>query len=127
MKKYEAEVRERWGNTDACREYTEKTKACTKEKWADAGGGMTEIFAGFAALRDGGASADSEEARALVLRLQAYITENFYTCTDEILAGLGRMYTADKRFLQNIDRCGEGTAEFASAAIEAYGKGQSQS
>ncbi|MBQ4043792.1 MAG: TipAS antibiotic-recognition domain-containing protein [Clostridia bacterium] len=120
MKHYEAEVRERWGNTDAYREHTEKTKNYTKGKWSDAGSGMTEIFAGFAALRKSGASADSEEARALVLRLQAYITENFYTCTDEILAGLGRMYTADGRFSQNIDRCGEGTAEFVSAAIEAY-------
>jgi hypothetical protein len=49
------------------------------------------IFAEFAACKDGGASTDSVEAQALVAKLQAHITENYYTCTDEILAGLGKM------------------------------------
>ena len=78
------------------------------------------IFAEFAACKDSGASADSVEAQALVSKLQAHITENYYTCTDEILAGLGKMYVADERFKKNIDKYGEGTAEFASEAIEAY-------
>ena len=78
------------------------------------------IFAEFAACKDGGASADSAEAQALVAKLQSHITENYYTCTDEILAGLGKMYVADERFKKNIDKYGEGTAEFASNAIEVY-------
>ena len=43
-----------------------------------------------------------------------------YTCTDEILAGLGKMYIADERFKKNIDKYGEGTAEFAAGAIAMY-------
>ena len=62
------------------------------------------------------------EAQALVTKLQAHITANYYTCTDEILAGLGKMYVADERFKKNIDKYGDGTAEFAAAAIEAYCK-----
>ena len=65
------------------------------------------IFAEFAACKDGGASADSAEAQALVAKLQSHITENYYTCTDEILAGLGKMYVADERFKKNIDKYGE--------------------
>ena len=120
MKNYETEARERWGNTDACREHEQKTKNYTKEKWAEANDGLMAIFAEFAALENSGASADSAEAHALVAKLQAHITESYYTCTDEILAGLGKMYVADERFKKNIDKYGEGTAEFVAEAIAVY-------
>ena len=117
---YETEARSRWGNTDAYREHEQKTKNYTKEKWAEASDGMMEIFVEFAACKASGASAVSAEAQALVAKLQAHITENYYTCTDEILAGLGKMYVADERFKKNIDKYGEGTAEFASKVIAAF-------
>ena len=120
MNKYSTEARERWGDTSAYREHEEKTKHYTKEKWAEANDGMMAIFAEFAECKKNGASADSDEAQALVAKLQAHITANYYTCTDEILAGLGKMYIADERFKKNIDKHGEGTAVFASAAIEVY-------
>ena len=78
------------------------------------------IFAEFAACKDGGAGVDSVEAQALVAKLQAHITANYYTCTDEIFAGLGKMYVADERFKKNIDKYGEGTAEFAAEGIRIY-------
>ena len=117
---YENEARKRYGNTAAYREHEQKTKNYTKEKWAEANDGLMAIFAEFAACKNIGASADSAEAQALVAKLQAHITANYYTCTDEILAGLGKMYVADERFKKNIDNHGEGTAEFASEAIAVY-------
>ena len=120
MTNYKTEARSRWGATDAYREHEQKTKNYTKEKWAEANNGLMAIFAEFAALKNSGASADSAEARALVDKLQAYITANYYTCTDEILAGLGKMYVADERFKKKRDKSGEGTAEFASEAIAVY-------
>ena len=81
---------------------------------------MMAIFAEFAMCKNSGVSADSADAQALVAKLQAHITTHYYTCTDEILAGLGKMYVADERFKKNIDKYGEGTAEFAAEAIEAY-------
>ena len=120
MKSYETEVRERYGNTAAYKEHEQKTKNYTKEKWAEANDGMMAIFAEFAACKESDASADSAEAQALVIKLQAHITANYYTCTNEILAGLGKMYVADERFKKNIDKYGEGTAEFAADAIEVY-------
>ena len=119
-KHYETETRKRWGDTDAYREHTAKTKNYTKEKWVEANNGLMAIFAEFAACKTSGASADSSEAQALVAKLQAHITEHYYTCTDEILAGLGKMYVADERFKKNIDKYGEGTAEFAAEAIAVY-------
>ena len=120
MNRHKNEARERWGDTSAYREHEEKTKNYTKEKWAEANDGLMAIFAEFAACMKSGANVDSDEAQALVAKLQAHITVNYYTCTDEILAGLGKMYVADERFKKNIDKHGEGTAEFASEAIEVY-------
>ena len=122
MKNYETEARERYGNTTAYREHEQKTKNYTKEKWAEANDGLMAIFAEFAACKQSGAEVDSDEAQALVAKLQSHITENYYTCTDEILAGLGKMYVADERFKKNIDKYGDGTAAFAADAIAVYTK-----
>ena len=120
MTNYETEARSHWGNTDAYREHEQKTKNYTKEKWAEENDGLMAIFAEFAACKARGVCADSDEAQALVAKLQAHITANYYTCTDEILAGLGKMYVADERFKKNINKYGEGTAEFAAGAIAMY-------
>ena len=120
MNKYSTEARERWGDTSAYREHEQKTKNYTKEKWAEANEGLMVIFAEFAACKVSGASADSAEAQALVAKLQAHITANYYTCTDEILAGFGKMYVDDERFKKNIDKYGEETAVFAAEGIRIY-------
>lgn len=114
---YKNEALERWGKTSAYREHEQKTKNYTKEKWTEANDGLMAIFAEFAVYKDSGASADSAETQALVAKLQAHITANYYTCTDEILAGLSKMYVADERFKKNIDNYGEGTAEFTSESM----------
>ena len=122
MKNYEREAHSRWGDTQAFGEHEQKTKNYTKEKWAEANEGLMAIFAELAACKNSGADADSDKAQALVGKLQAHITANYYTCTYEILAGLGKMYVADERFKKNIDKYGEGTAEYASEAISKYVK-----
>ena len=120
MKNYENEARERWGNTAAYREYEQKTKNYTKEDWAAANDGLMAIFAELAMCKNNGASTNSAEAQTLVAKLQAHITDSYYTCTDEILSGLGKMYVADERFKNNIDKYGEGTADFVAEAISVF-------
>ncbi|MBR2612470.1 MAG: TipAS antibiotic-recognition domain-containing protein [Clostridia bacterium] len=122
MKNYETEARERWGESGAYRECEERTKSYTKKKWAEANDGMMAIFAACATCKANGASPTCAEAQALVQKLKSHITEYYYTCTDEILAGLGRMYVSDERFRKNIDKYGEGTAEWISQAILQYCK-----
>ena len=117
---HSTEARSRWGNTDAYREHEQKTKNYTKEKWAEANESLMAIFAEFAVCKDSGASTDSAATQTLVAKLQAHITSNYYTCTDEILSGLGKMYIADDRFKKNIDKYGDGTAEFVAEAIDVY-------
>ena len=120
MGNYDIEVKQRWGDTDAYKEHKEKTANYTKEKWQEVNDGLNTVLMKFAKCKKEGCTADSDEAQALVIELQTYITENYYTCTNEILAGLGQMYVADERFKDNIDKHGDGTAEFVAKAIEIY-------
>lgn len=121
-KQYEVEAKQRWGETDAYKEHQEKTADYSKDKWQEVNEGLMTIFAKFAECMKNGHTADSDDVQALVKELQNYITENYYTCTKEILAGLGLMYVADERFKTNIDKNGNGTTEFVSKAIEIYCK-----
>ena len=120
MNNYDIEVKERFGNTDAYKEYGQKTADYTKDKWQEINDGLMAVFVRFAECMKNCNTAESNEAQSLVKELQAYITENYYTCTKEILAGLGQMYVADERFKANIDKHGTGTAEFVKEAIEFY-------
>lgn len=122
FEQYQAEVQQRWGNTDAYAEYAEKRKGYTKDSYAAMMAGMDCVLAEAAACKASGAAPTSAEAQAVAAKLQQYITDNFYTCTKPILAGLGQMYVCDERFRENIDRHGEGTAAFLSEAIAAYCK-----
>ena len=117
---YKTEARERYGGTAAYREHEQKTKNYTKEKWAEANDGLMAIFVEFAVLKSNGFTENAPEVQSLVGKLQDLITQKYYTCTVEILAGLGKMYVADERFKKNIDKYGEGTAEFAAEGIRIY-------
>lgn len=116
--KYANEVRERWGATDPYKESNKKTSKYTKEDWERINRESGEIFSKFSNSKDKETS--SQEIKNLVKEWQDFITEYYYDCTDEILKGLGEMYVADERFKKNIDRYGEGTAEFMSRAIREY-------
>jgi hypothetical protein len=120
MNDYKNEACSRYGNTNAYREHEQKTKNYTKEKWAEVNDGLMAIFNELAERKKSGKAADSNEVQTLVEKLQAYITANYYTCTREILAGLGQMYIDDERFKKNIDKCADGTAEFVAEGIKIY-------
>lgn len=117
---YKAEAREKWGKTQAYQEHAEKTKRYSKEKWNSLTEGMDQIMAAFALCMKRGETPDSSEAQQLVKALKSHITDNYYTCNDQILLGLGQMYVGDERFRQNIDRHGDGTAQFICDTIEVY-------
>ncbi len=117
---YSNEAKKRWGRTAALQEYEQNTAHYTADVWRRVNDGFEAVFARFAACMVSGQAADSTEAQTLVEALQNHITETCYTCTDEILAGLGRMYVADERFRTNIDQHAIGTADFISQAIEMY-------
>jgi len=119
-KQYEEEAKERWGKTDAYKEYTDKKKGYSGETYRNLAQDMDCMMEEFAHLMQEGAEVCSGKVQEQVRKLQNHITNNYYTCTDEILAGLGQMYVADERFRKNIDKHAVGTAEYVSEAIRVY-------
>lgn len=120
FEQYAKEAEKTWGHTAAYREFAEKN--LTKEQQQTAGAGLMAIFKDFAACKDG--APDAPQAQAAVQTLQAYISAHFYSCSNDVLKGLGQMYGAGGEFTENIDAyAGAGTAAFAAKAIEAYCKG----
>ena len=116
-KQYAQEVKQRWGNTDAYKENQQRNTDFSKSAAL-----LDEVFEKFAELNRSGILPNDEPAKVQVEKLQQCITDNFYTCSNEILAGLGQMYVADERFKTNIDQHGKGTAEYISACIKSYFK-----
>lgn len=118
---YAAQAKEKWGSTEAYREFSQKTKGKSNAQLNADGDGLMAIFAEIGAIRH--LSPDSAEAQALVVKLQNYITAHFYTCTKPILQSLGQMYIAGDAMTENIERSGgAGTAQFAHQAIEVFCK-----
>ncbi len=101
---YAAQAKASWGQTPAYKEFEEKSKGRTDKENRDLGEGIMMIFTEFGAILE--TDPASEEAQALVKKLQDYITEHFYTCTNEILSGLGKMYAGGGDFTTNIDAYG---------------------
>ena len=116
---YAARAKASWGNTPEYREYEQKTKGRTRADNSALQAQMMAIFSAFGAVR--GEDPACAEAQALVRKLQAFITDHFYTCSDDILHSLGGMYAEGGEMTKNIDaRCGEGVARFAAEAIRVH-------
>ena len=118
---YKAEAKKSWGKTNAYHEFEKKTADYSVEKQVFLSNEMMNIFKEFGNLTD--KSPADAEAQKLVKKLQDFITANYYTCTKQILSGLGQMYAAGGEMTDNIDTAGgKGTAEFAARAIAEYCK-----
>ena len=116
---YAAEAKEKWGHTDAYKECQQKTAGQSRAQLQSTGDALMDIFAEIGSIRH--LSPASGEAQALVAKLQSFITEHYYTCTKQILRGLGQMYIAGDSMTENIDKAGgDGTADFTHQAIEVY-------
>lgn len=116
---YTAQAKASWGSTPEYREFEEKSKGRGKEETAALNEQMMQIFVKFGAMK--GEDPSSEKAQQLVKDLKDFITAHFYTCSNQVLSGLGQMYAGGGEMTANIDRYGgEGTAVFANAAIQVF-------
>lgn len=118
---YAKRAKEQWGQTPEYREYEEKTKDWTNQDQQDVMKSFMLIFTEFGKMRTEAPA--SEKVQCEVKKLQDFISEHFYKCSNEVLGGLGQMYASGGEFTQNIDKMGgEGTARFTADAIEVYCK-----
>ena len=119
IEEYSARAKQEWGGTKEYAEYAEKSSGRTVQEETDKAKELMAVFAEFGSMR--GMDVACDEVREQVKKLQEFITENYYSCSDEMLVSLGQMYTANEEFRKNIDDAGgEGTAEFVCSAIKEY-------
>lgn len=121
LDEYTEQAKQAWGHTVAYKEFEEKRTGRSKAAESALGKGLMAIFAELGQVKTD--APESEAVQALVVKLQGYICENYYSCTKPILLNLGQMYAASGEFTENIDAVGgAGTAEFTNRAIQIYCK-----
>ena len=116
---YDAEVSQRWGETDAYAQSKRKTAAYTKDDWVRIKAEGADLEARFAAALTDGVPADSDRAMDLAEEHRQSITRNYYDCPPEMHAGLGRMYVEDERFTAHYEEIAPGLAQYVSTAVQA--------
>ena len=107
--RYDAEVRERWGHTDAYKESARRVASYGEEQWGEIKAQAQEIEQRFAELKRSGEPADGEPARAAAERARLHIDRWFYPCSREMHRALGEMYVADTRFATNYEKAEPGS------------------
>ncbi len=118
---YTRQAKESWGATKEYKEFEAKNSNRTLSEIKSMGDKLMALIAEFGNMKDRDPA--DPVVQKQVSKVQDYITENFYTCTREILYGLGRMYAGGGEFTKNINEAGgEGTAEYAAEAIAVYCK-----
>lgn len=116
---YSKRAKEQWGKTPQYKEFEEKAKNWTDEDEQGMQNDFMQIFAEFGRMKE--LDPAEETVQCQVKKLQDFISEHFYHCTNEILSCLGKMYSGGGEFTENIDKVGgEGTADFSSKAIDIY-------
>lgn len=119
IEEYSKRAKEGWGNTSAYKEYEQKSKNWSREDEKNMAKDFMRIFAEFGQMKN--LDPADKNVQLQVKKLQDYITENFYNCTNQILNGLGKMYSGGGEFTENIDNAGgDGTAAFVTKAIDIY-------
>lgn len=116
---YAAQAKTLYGKTSAFKEYQQKADGRTKEQEEALGEQVMDFFVRLGKMRS--EDPGSESAQAWVRQLQEFFSEHYYTCTPQILKGLGEGYAGGGSLNENIDAAaGKGTGEFAHRAIEIY-------
>lgn len=117
IERYKEEIKERWGQSEAYREFVQRQQK--GESFEKTETQMMSLFTEIGMLREQPPA--DRKVQDKIRELQSFITDHYYNCTNEILKNLGVMYTEDERFRQNIDKAGgSGTAAFVRQAIEVY-------
>jgi DNA-binding transcriptional MerR regulator len=116
-----AEVRERWGGTDAYAESARRTSTYREDDWVTIKAEGEAIEAEWASLLASGEPADAHAAMDVAEQHRRYIDRWFYPCSHEMHANLAEMYVADPRFAAHYDSRREGLAAYVRDAVLANG------
>lgn len=110
--RYEDEVKERWGHTDAYAESARRTKRYTKADWQRMKDEQDEVNGRMIALFEAGVAADDPRAMDVADEARLLIDRWFYPLTREGHVGLAEMYIADPRFTATYEKMSTGLAQW---------------
>ncbi|GLW06908.1 HTH-type transcriptional activator TipA [Microtetraspora sp. NBRC 13810] len=116
---HEREARERWGDTEAYRQSSERMARMTKADWVRFRAEAEATTEAFALAYTGGLAADSARAMELAEEHRAHLVRWCYDCSYELHRGLGDMYADDPRFAANFEPLAEGLSRYIRDAIHA--------
>jgi DNA-binding transcriptional MerR regulator len=116
---YEAEVEQRWGDTEAYKESKRRTAKYTKQDWQAIKEEAQAPFTRLAELMARGEPPDGVAAMDAAESHRQHIERRFYTCPRAMHRGLGQLYLDDPRFTANIDKTAPGLAHYAAQAFAA--------
>ena len=119
MNDYEAEVQERWGDTDAFRQSQARTSKYSHADFAAAKVDQEAVTERFATAFGNGVDCSSSEVQEIVLAHRAAISKWFYDCSIEMQRNLALMYIGDERFKKYYDGRVRGLAQYVHDAIMA--------
>ena len=119
---YATQAKALYGKTDAYKEFEKKSANRSKDQENALGDQLMDFFVRLGAMKD--LDPGCEEVQAWVKALQAFISRNYYNCTNQILACLAESYAGGGSMNENIDNTGgSGTGAFAREAIRIYCEG----
>ena len=119
LDEYSQQAKTLYGKTEAYQEFTQKSKDRSRQQENALGEQVMDFFARLGKMRP--CAPDSAEAQNWAKELQDFFTAHYYTCTPQILKGLGEIYAGGGSMTENIDRVGgAGTGAFAKEVIDVY-------
>lgn len=116
---YQQEAQERWGDTDAWKQSSARTKGYTKADWEEIKAESEAVNAAFVAALQSGEPATSAAAMDAAEAARLQIHTRFYDCSPAFHRDLGDMYVADPRFTKTYEDQATGLAQYVRDAIHA--------
>ena len=122
---YETEVVQRYDPV-LVQESQRRAKGYGEKAWAAIQTQQRQIEEQLSRYAQAGLDVGSQPVQTAVAAYQAWIDRHFYPCDDDILAGLGALYTADARFVTHYETVFPGLADYVSRAIAEFCRRRAQ-
>ena len=117
--RYEDEVRQKWGTSEAFGESEKRTRRYTPDDWKALKTEQAAIYDDAHSALQAGQRPSDGAVMDIAERHRLSIDRWFYPCSHRMHLGLASMYEDDDRFRLTIDAQREGLTPFLAKAIRA--------
>ena len=115
LNKYEDQAIEKYG-----KETIEESKKRQSDKEDIVAEKFNSVFRSMVEYKQDGLNIEEKEVQSKVEDLYNYMNKYAFDCSIEVFSYIGKGYSQNPEFKNNIDKFGEGIAEYISKAIEIF-------